>query len=240
MSPDEIRDRFARASELHFGPALCERYGLAPITDRSTWRRELERLRRDAYGEPVAIDWTRVFAAEERAAHEALDRALGLQALAHRFAILDGERVVGVFFGTQDTEARYHMVATLIESSHRGRGIYTALLARVLAMAADVGFREVYSRHHPDNNAVLVPKLKAGFVISGFEITGNHGLLIHLRHVFNAHSRALHSYRVDGLGFDRSLHASGLLRSGSSGCKRCSPTDLAPVSDAPCGAKSPG
>ena len=54
-------------------------------------------------------------------------------------------------------------------------------------------------QHVADNNAVLVPKLKAGFVVSGFEITPNLGLLLQLRYVFAPLLREVHAYRVGSL-----------------------------------------
>jgi hypothetical protein len=47
------------------------------------------------------------------------------------------------------------------------------------------GFHIVYSRHAATHNQVLVPKLKAGFVITGVELSDVFGVLVHLSYFFN-------------------------------------------------------
>jgi hypothetical protein len=49
-----------------------------------------------------------------------------------------------------------------------------------ITKAQEDGFQEITSRHHADNNAVIIPKLKTGFVIKGFEINPRFGLLVNL------------------------------------------------------------
>ena len=86
----------------------------------------------------------------------------------------------------------------MIHPAWRGRGLYRALLPRVVAAARDAGFREVVSRHRADNNPILVPKLRAGFVISGFDVSPRWGLLVHLRRYLVEELALMHAYRVDG------------------------------------------
>ena len=63
---------------------------------------------------------------------------------------------------------------------HRRKGIYTALMHRVIETVVEKGFQKIYSRHSVTNNDVIVPKLKAGFVISSMEISDVFGVLVHL------------------------------------------------------------
>ncbi|HEY4249536.1 MAG TPA: hypothetical protein VGM64_22120 [Lacunisphaera sp.] len=53
---------------------------------------------------------------------------------------------------------------------HQGRGVYSAFLPHLLTHFAKSGFALVVSRHRFQNNAAIIPKLKAGFVIVGTEI----------------------------------------------------------------------
>lgn len=72
------------------------------------------------------------------------------------------------------------MTNTGILEEHRRRGLYTALLPVVLNQLRQKGFQIVFSRHTLTNNAVIIPKLKAGFVISGFEVDDRFGTLVQL------------------------------------------------------------
>ena len=46
------------------------------------------------------------------------------------------------------------------------------------------------------NNAVIIPKLKAGFVISGFEVSDRFGTLVQLSYYFNPLRRKMMDVRV--------------------------------------------
>ena len=81
--------------------------------------------------------------------------------------------------------------------------------AKVVEAARASGFREMYSRHRADNNPILISKLKAGFVIAGFEVAPRWGLCITLRkHLFDSFA-LVHEYRIDGTHGD-TLRAKGL------------------------------
>jgi GNAT superfamily N-acetyltransferase len=95
------------------------------------------------------------------------------------------EEFVGWHFGWQETSDKFYMCNTAIFPEHRNRGIYSALLPHILSILQAEGFQLVTSRHHATNNAVIVPKLKAGFTISAFEISDRHGILVHLYYYFN-------------------------------------------------------
>ena len=90
------------------------------------------------------------------------------------------------------------MSVTALAPAWRRRGVYGAFLGALLDACETAGFLEVVSRHHADNNAVLVPKLRAGFVIGGFEMSARHGLLVTLTYRFSQRARALYSRRVTG------------------------------------------
>jgi hypothetical protein len=146
---------------------------------------------------------------EQRAHGRDLD-ALWPALLEHRILLRAGAEVVGAYWGLQDTWQRYYMVYSVVARGWQRRGLYRAMLGRVMAAAGASGFRELYSRHAADNNAVLIPKLQAGFVISGFELSPRFGTLVHLRYYLSDALRAAHAYRVDGSCADV-VRASGVL-----------------------------
>jgi GNAT superfamily N-acetyltransferase len=71
------------------------------------------------------------------------------------------QEFIGWSFGRQESAEKYYMVNTAILPQHQGKGIYSALLPRILGALQREGFQIVYSRHVATNNQVLVPKLKA-------------------------------------------------------------------------------
>jgi hypothetical protein len=61
----------------------------------------------------------------------------------------------------------------------------------------DLGFQRIYSRHKMSNNAVIIPKLKAGFVITGFEVAMMYfGNLVELSYYTNPRRRELLEVRT--------------------------------------------
>jgi RimJ/RimL family protein N-acetyltransferase len=72
------------------------------------------------------------------------------------------------------------MCNTALHPVHRGKGLYTRILELVVRMAREKGFQLVTSKHYASNNAVIVPKLKAGFIITGMALDEKYGLMVHL------------------------------------------------------------
>jgi len=83
-----------------------------------------------------------------------------------------------------------------VSPDHRRRGIYTGLVDRVLAHARERGYVSVQSRHAAGNNAVIIPKLKLGFFVSGFEYSEVYGPLVRLTYLVSEPRRELHRVRA--------------------------------------------
>lgn len=113
-----------------------------------------------------------------------------------RLGIYHGDQFVGWNVSVQDTWARFYMMNTGLVPEHQGKGIYTNLLPVILDVAREKGFQVVHSRHHATNSAVIVPKLKAGFIISGMELTDRFGLLVNLSYFFNERRRKVMAFRA--------------------------------------------
>lgn len=211
MSPDEVRIRFDDISRRHFADPLVDAISVRPC-EPATWGETFASLQRECLPRGGGVDLSRLFSAEERERFGELNSTEPQGSLEHRVLFVDGDEVVGCYWGMQESYARYYMIATMIRASHRGRGVYAAFLARLVAIAKEMGFREIYSRHHPDNNAILVPKLKAGFIISSFEITHNFGLLVHLRYPIADALREVYAYRIEASQGAAALEARGVLK----------------------------
>ena len=114
---------------------------------------------------------------------------------------------VGWSFGIQENAppGNYYMVNSGILPEHQGKGIYSFLLPQILRIVEGAGFQIVTSRHVMTNNQILIPKLKAGFVITGFELSDMFGTLVHLAYYFNPTRRKMLDVRSGQLRPDEEL-----------------------------------
>lgn len=103
---------------------------------------------------------------------------------------------VGWSWGYQESGTKFYMCNSAVFPEHRRKGLYTMLLAEMVQRVTKLGFQEVYSRHTITNNAVIIPKLKAGFVITTMEMTDVFGALIHLVFFPNKLRNKILDYRV--------------------------------------------
>lgn len=103
---------------------------------------------------------------------------------------------VGWHFGRQDSAIQYYMQNSGILPEHRRKGLYSELVKRVVEVATEMGFQSIWSRHNATNNAVIVPKLKQGFVLTGLEVTDIFGTLVHLYYFPKEIRRKMTDYRV--------------------------------------------
>jgi hypothetical protein len=218
-----VRERFTSLTRAHLldAPPLLGRVRIVE-PERDEWERAFQALRPDVFPRATGVEFSRVFDSDERARFAEIDAVIarGVDPLAHRLLFVDGEGerapIVGAYFGVQESQARYYMVATMIRREWQGRGLYTSFLRAMIAVLREMGFREIYSRHSPDNGAVLVPKLKAGFVINSFEISAPFGLLVHLKLALGDNLRRVYAWRVEATVEQAALVARGILGGGAS------------------------
>jgi GNAT superfamily N-acetyltransferase len=195
-SADAARARFATATTTHLCGPLTDAVRLE-LVDVATWEQHNRALWDDAGDRGPAFDLRLAMTEDEQARAMDLEAAL-TPTLSHRVLLYAGDQVIGAYWGMQESWQRYYMVYSVVRRAWQGRGIYTALLRRVLAAATEAGFREIYSRHGADNNAVLVPKLKAGFKLAAMEVAPRFGVLVHLRYFPGEGMRQLAEHRIDG------------------------------------------
>ncbi len=106
--------------------------------------------------------------------------------IANHFVIYKNDEVVGWSTGTQESNNAYAMIKTGVLAEHQNKGIYTALLPIIINTVREQGFQTITSAHNASNNQVIIPKLKAGFVISGLELHDGFGTLVKLSYFMNA------------------------------------------------------
>lgn len=111
----------------------------------------------------------------------------------------------GWFTGGQQDYETFYMRNSAVLPEFRGKGLYTALMYEVLERVQKMGFQIVLSRHTTTNNSIIVPKLKAGFVISAIEVSERFGTLVHLSYYFNPTRKRVMVYRSGDLKPDRQI-----------------------------------
>lgn len=87
-------------------------------------------------------------------------------------------KFVGWSWGFQEQATVYYMCNSAILPKHRGKGLYTCLMKEMVNRATQKGFTTIYSRHIMTNNAIIIPKLKIGFKMTGTELNERFGTMI--------------------------------------------------------------
>jgi ribosomal protein S18 acetylase RimI-like enzyme len=96
------------------------------------------------------------------------------------------EELVGWFQGEQSAGLTFYMRNSAILPAFQRQGLYSAMLDGVLSYLRNLGYEQVTSEHLPDNNAVLIPKLRAGFLFDGVVVNERFGWLLRLRKSLHA------------------------------------------------------
>ncbi len=115
------------------------------------------------------------------------------------------ERFVGWSYGFQESAESFYMCNSAVFPEYRERGLYTRLMNAMVDETTRRGYQRIYSRHRATNNAVLIPKLKAGFVITNLEISDIFGVMIHLTYFPHPIRRKVMDFRVGQIKPDDEL-----------------------------------
>jgi ribosomal protein S18 acetylase RimI-like enzyme len=163
--------------------------------DAKEFQTGFDELRHRVFADTLAYDPRTIWTQQEKEALARLRARMG-DVYELVVGIYRGGELVGWSMGWQEDAATYKMVNTGILPEHQGRGIYKALLPHLLGIVKQEGFQVVVSYHCATNNAVIVPKLRAGFLISGFEVSDRFGLIVRLAYYFNETRRRIMDVRV--------------------------------------------
>lgn len=119
--------------------------------------------------------------------------------------IFHSEKLVGWSWGYQESADTFYMTNSAVLAEHRRKGLYTALILNVLDRVTAQGFTKVYSRHVATNNAVIISKLKAGFVITALEISDAWGILVQLAFYAHPTRRKMMDFRTGRIRPDEEI-----------------------------------
>lgn len=125
----------------------------------------------------------------ERAAHAQPLRAVAAATHHEHLLLMQGERCVGWSQGMLRDPDTFFMAYSRVVRSQQRRGLYTALLHALLPYLGALGYERVTSNHMVTNRAVLIAKLKAGFVISGMVLDERYGAQVSLTYLCHTDRR---------------------------------------------------
>lgn len=106
-----------------------------------------------------------------------------------RLGVFYQDQMIGWHYGHASDPETYYMQNSAILPDYRNQGLYGKLLSAVLEKVQNEEFQVITSLHHPNNAAILIPKLKAGFVITGIQLHERFRYLIELRYIFDPERR---------------------------------------------------
>ncbi|GAB4206029.1 MAG: hypothetical protein OHK0022_32680 [Roseiflexaceae bacterium] len=99
------------------------------------------------------------------------------------------ERCVGWTYGRMRDVRTFLMAHSAVVRSRQREGLYTALLVAFLPYLRALGYERVTSNHMVTNRAVLIAKLKAGFIVSGMVLDERFGAQVSLSYFFEEERR---------------------------------------------------
>ena len=113
-----------------------------------------------------------------------------------RIGAFDGERLVGYSQGWFEPGGNFYIGSSAVERDLRRQGVYTRLLTAIEQAVRERGGITISSQHVATNNAVLIAKLRLGYVIAGTEYVDAMGLLVRLVLHLTAQRSALFAART--------------------------------------------
>jgi ribosomal protein S18 acetylase RimI-like enzyme len=152
----------------------------------------------------TSMDLRRVLSEEERTQVRNLHKNLS-QMYNFNLCVFHDNEFCGWFTGDQYNNETFYMRNSAILPGHRRKGLYTSLMYEVLERVQAQGFQVVLSRHSTTNNSVIIPKLKAGFVITALEVSDRFGTLVHLSFFFNETRKRIMEFRSGDLKPDQKI-----------------------------------
>jgi ribosomal protein S18 acetylase RimI-like enzyme len=152
----------------------------------------------------TSLDTRKVLSEEEKIPLRELVKNTS-QLIKLNIGIFEGEKFCGWFTGDQYNNETFYMRNSAILPEFRRRGLYSALLDDVIERVKELGFQIILSRHTTTNNDIIIPKLKAGFIITAIEISDRFGTLVHLSYFYNQTRRDVMKFRSGDLKPDSVL-----------------------------------
>lgn len=165
-------------------PKLFENYRCEFETDSKLFYDFVERNRKLVFTNNYDYDTQSPLSLEEKSKLKALGANMS-SIYRYQYFLYNGDNIIGWSYGMQHSAGEVYMTNTGIFKEFRGKGIYQAFLKELVKDLSDKGFQRIFSRHKFSNNQILVPKLKAGFIITGTQVDEQFGNLVTLSYYTN-------------------------------------------------------
>ncbi len=122
-----------------------------------------------------------------------------------RLAVFFQSEFVGWSYSRQEPTDSLYMQNSGIIPEHRKKGLYSCLVKETIAIATEMGFQSIWSLHRTTNNAVIIPKLRQGFIITGIEVSDSFGTRVRLSYYPTQIRRKIVDYRVGQIRADNEI-----------------------------------
>lgn len=165
------------------------------FTTREEFNPIIEQWRQVAFADNHDIELEKFYTEEAMYKRKALGEMVKLGYRLYLLAYVDG-KLAGWSWGYQKSSTEFYMCNSAVLPEFRRKGIYKHMLETVLEKASQDGFQEITSKHHACNNEVLLPKMRKGFMISGFEINPRFGTLVTLVYFPNKQVEHVYQQRI--------------------------------------------
>ncbi len=119
-------------------------------------------------------------------------------------------KAIAMIRGWQKNFDSYYMQFTAVHTDYRKKGIYSAIVDRILDYTKMLGFSRVLSCHAPFNNAVLIAKLKKDFKIIGMDVDAALGINVLLCYFHNENLKKAFEFRCGNITFSKKLMEASL------------------------------
>lgn len=140
--------------------------------------------------------WTRDFLSNEEIANlKILNEKYQNNLTMHSILYYEGQ-LAGWSFGYQDTKESFVMANSAILPEFRGKALYSLLLEEIIGHLTKKGIQRIWSNHSLTNNHIILPKLKRGFLITGFHVNDMVGTLVELTFYTNSTRKKMMDFRV--------------------------------------------
>jgi hypothetical protein len=155
----------------------------------------IEKHHKHVFQETIQFDWREHAPQKDTEVTSELAKNMG-KPYRLRLGVFLNEDFVGWSFGDQQTGESYYMRNSAVLETHRKKGLYSELLKANIEILSAKGFQVIYSSHIATNNAIIIPKLKAGFVITSMEVEERFGTRVKLSYFTSALTRKVINFRV--------------------------------------------
>lgn len=140
------------------------------------WR-EINPLSSEIFdNQEIILNTGDIFSDTEKTQIQNLRKNILLPYTLHTLAKLN-DKTIGWSWGYQDTSNSYYLANSAILPAFRRQGIYTQMLTTTMEKLVSQGFQKIWGRCFATNNEAIIPKLKFGFYLTGFELNDTFGTM---------------------------------------------------------------